>query len=128
MWRPDLRDLVPPARWPELSLLEYLAIAGALILALLFAAEAWAQDKPRIDCRELAGVIGAAQWAREMGAKRDLVVHDVRRRNAHRGLPLANAMAREVRYAWHQGLPMQEAMQQAYERCVARLGEIGEEG
>lgn len=129
MWRPDLRDLVPPpTRWPELGLLEYLALAGAVILALLFAAEAWAQDRPRIECRELALLIGTVSWAREMGAKRDKVVHDIGQRHRHLGQVTANAIAREARRSWLEGLPADDAMQSTYDRCTARLGEIEREG
>jgi hypothetical protein len=129
MWRPDLDDLVPPTRWPELTLRQYIAIA--LIVIGLCSVVAMAQAQQRgvvMDCRELAGLIGSVTWARDMQAKRELVIADVRRRNAHQGQALAAAIAHEARLAWHEGLPIDDAMQRAFDRCTARLGEIGVEG
>jgi len=122
-------DLVPPTRWPQLTLRQYIVIA--LIVIGLCSVVSLAQAQPRslvVDCRELALLIGAVSWARDMQAKRDLVVADVRRRNAHQGQALAAAIAHEARLAWHEGLPIDDAMQRAYDRCAARLGELGVEG
>jgi hypothetical protein len=122
-------DLVPPARWPELGLRQYIVIA--LIVIGLCSVIGLAQAQPRglvVDCRELAGLIGSVTWARDMQAKRELVIADVRRRHAHRGQALATAIAHEARLAWHEGLPIDDAMQRAYNRCTERLGELGREG
>jgi hypothetical protein len=122
-------DLVPPTSWPELTLRQYLVIALSVIG--LCAVIEQAQAQPRglvVDCRELALLIGAVSWARDMQAKRELVIDDVRRRQAHQGQALAAAIAHEARLAWHEGLPIDDAMQRAFDRCTARLGELGAEG
>ena len=122
-------DLVTLARWPELTLRQYIVIA--LIVIGLCSVIGLAQAQPRgvvVDCRELALVIGTVSWARDMEAKRELVIADVRRRHAHQGQALAAAIAHEARLAWHEGRQIDDAMQRAYDRCTARLGELGAEG
>jgi hypothetical protein len=122
-------DLVPPARWQELTLRQYIAIA--VIVIGLFTVVSLAQAQPRglvVDCRELALLIGAVSWARDMQAKRELVIADVHRRNASQGQALAAAIAHEARLAWHEGLPIDDAMQRAFDRCTAGLGKLGVEG
>jgi len=127
--KPPFDDLVPATRWPELTLRQYLVIA--LIVIGLCSVIGLSQAQPRgvvVDCRELALVIGTVSWARDMDAKRELVIADVRRRHAHQGQALAAAVAHEARLAWHEGRPIDDAMQRAFDRCTARLGELGVEG
>jgi hypothetical protein len=120
-------DLVPPTRWPQLTLRQYIAIAVIAIGLMSVVNLAWGRGV-QVNCRELAQLASSVSWAREMGAKEDRVVADLRKRNSIAGQAYGEAIAREMRRVWRTGLPIEEAGQYAYDRCTARLGDIGREG
>jgi hypothetical protein len=127
MWRPDLKDLVPPARWPELGLRRFLMLAVIAIGLLTVVELARAQPGLAVDCRELASSLALAAWARDMKADENLVAIFYRTHQQHLGDPLARAIEREVRRLWHEKLPASVAVGAAHLRCRETLGKLGGE-
>jgi hypothetical protein len=124
MWRPDLDDLVPPTRWPELTLRQYIAI-GILAIALsVLAAGVWAQGAVFSDaeCKALAHFARTSAEIRDLEAKLEKHVALVRRRVAEGGMRLSPLLERELRRVYAEGLEPDNAEDSAHTRCMT--GEI----
>lgn len=120
-------DLVPPTGWRGFGWQVWVLIA-ALLLAGLYARLAPAAPRVVLDCREFAGSIALAAWARDMNADENLVGIYYRTASRHLGHDLARAIEREVRRVWQEKRPSAKAVEAAFLRCQAQLGDLGAEG
>ena len=120
----------PPVRQAWWGYAVILALIFAIVLSAHFIARAEAQTIPvrTINCYELSQQAGLVVWARDMGAQHDKVLQDMRRLNARHAKVLIDGMDRELRWIWAQPFDSNDAMQAAYNRCVAQLGAIRREG
>jgi len=99
-------------------------IAGAFVVAGCAAA----QNRGVVfDCRQLAELMERLSSYRDAGAELDRTLAVIRLRietpEQH-----WQAIRREARLVWTEGLPGEAAMQRTYDRCRARLGDMGFEG
>lgn len=124
MFRPDLEHLVPPARWPELTLRELVVLFVIFVGLLCVASLAWAQGAvfSEKECRALAYFARTSAQIRDIDASLDKHVALVRRRVAEGGTQLSPVIERELLRVYAEGLAPEAAEQSAYTRCM--MGEI----
>lgn len=117
-------------RWknPVASIIAILA--GAVLLLAIFASPARAQDAPavdRINCEGLAEVIARVSVYRDVEASEAKVLDRLMELNAALPESTRNALRREIRRMWREGLPAHDAVAAVYMRCVAAQGDMGRE-
>lgn len=105
--------------------------AGAVMLLAILASPARAQDAPgaveRINCEGLAEVIARVSVYRDVDASEAKVLDRLMELNAALPESTRNALRREIRRMWREGLPAHDAVAAVYMRCVAAQGDMGRE-
>lgn len=124
MWRPNLEDLVPPARWPELGLRELILLFLIGVGLLCAASLAWGRGAgfTHQDCLGLGYFVRMTAEVRDLGADVDKHVALVRKRVAPGGADLSDVLERELRRVYAEALPPAKAEESTYTRCMS--GEI----
>ena len=108
------------------------ALLAAILLAATTSALAQAMERPKggvvFDCRQLASAVEAMAIFRDAGADVDKTVDilfaQVKRRTA---APRWAVIEREIRRMWIEPLSGPEAGFALYQRCQAKLGDMGRE-
>jgi len=120
----------PPVRQAWWGFVALVVLIFTLLLSMHFIALAYAQERARfaVDCKDLANQIALAAWARDMRADENLVAIFHRSANRHLGFNQSRAIEREVRRVWHEKQPARKAVDAAFDRCRAQLGDMGLEG
>jgi len=82
----------------------------------------------RFDCAELAAAIGRVAIYRDVDADQAKTIAMFRAKNPQVGMLHMQAIEREIRRVWREGLAPGEAEFALYRRCQAQLGDMGMEG
>lgn len=80
------------------------------------------------NCRTLAQAVGGVAVYRDVGADQAKTIAMLRAKNAWLGGSHLQALEREIRRMWREGLTPEEAEFALYKRCEAQLGDMGREG
>lgn len=99
--------------------------ALSLVLLLVLACREARADPVLFDCAQLAAAVGNMADFRDTGGRLELVVRMARDRN--RGAPASylDVIEREIRRLWREQLPRAAAVDSAFKRCRAQLGDMG---
>lgn len=108
------------------------AIVAILILCVVAATAALAQETQKrgvlFNCLTLAQAVGGVAVYRDVGADQAKTIAMLRAKNAWLGGSHLQALEREIRRMWREGLTPEEAEFALYKRCEAQIGDMGREG